>query len=161
MTGTEELLQRNYLEAIRKHFRTVAARSCSILAVMKRRAIAGTEPVEHKVYVTDLDQSSTGFYTTLIVLAVPAIPAVPGIRPLNHPAFLQRGEAFRTRWTRLYFNAPADPMLGHPGVQGVIVILLIRKNRDKTRKVVGRDGAEQERCCDPIIETGTSNKDGQ
>src|SRR2546426_11766331 len=64
-------------EAIRKPLRTVAARSCSILAVMKRRAIAGTEPVEHKVYVTDLDHSSTGFYTALIVLAVPAIPTVP------------------------------------------------------------------------------------
>ena len=38
---------RDYLlEAIRKPFRTVAARSRSILAVMKRRAIAGTEPVE-------------------------------------------------------------------------------------------------------------------
>jgi hypothetical protein len=42
---------------------------------MKRRAIAGTEPVEHKRYITDLDHSSTGFYTALIVLAVPAIPA--------------------------------------------------------------------------------------
>ena len=38
------------LEAIRKPLRTVAARSRSILAVMKRRAIAGTEPVEHKMY---------------------------------------------------------------------------------------------------------------
>src|SRR3989442_5188596 len=138
-------------EAIRKPLRTVAARSCSILAVMKRRAIAGTEPVEHKVYVTDLDHSSTGFYTALIVLAVPAIPTVPGIRPLNHPAFPQWGEACRARWTRLYFNAPAGPMLGHPGVQGVIVILLIRKNRDETWKVVGRDKTKQDRGRCPII----------
>ena len=34
-----------HLEAIRKPLHTVAAGSCSILAVMKRRAIAGTEPV--------------------------------------------------------------------------------------------------------------------
>jgi hypothetical protein len=33
------------LEAIRKPLRTVAAGSRSLLAVMKRRAIAGTEPV--------------------------------------------------------------------------------------------------------------------
>ena len=85
------------LEAIRKSFRTVAARSSSILTVMKRRAIAGIEPIEHKVYMTDLDHSRTGFYTALIVLAVPAVPAIPGVRPLHHPAFLQRWEAFRAR----------------------------------------------------------------
>src|SRR5438094_4772036 len=34
-------------EAIRNPFRTVAARASSMLTVMKRRAIAGTEPVEH------------------------------------------------------------------------------------------------------------------
>jgi hypothetical protein len=33
-------------------------------------------------------------------------------------------------------------MFGHPGVQGVMVILLIRKDRTETRKVVGRDVAE-------------------
>ena len=83
------------------------------------------------------------------------------MRPLNHPAFLQWGEAFRARGTRLYFNAPANPMLGHPGVQGVIVIFLIRKNRDEARKVVWCNGAEQGRCRDTIIETGTGNEDGQ
>src|SRR5712691_1790184 len=113
---------------------------------MKLGATAGSESVEHKMYITDLDHSSTGFYTALIVLAVPAVPAMPGIRPLNHPAFFQGSEAFRARCTALYFNAPAVSMLGHPGVQGVIVILLIRKNRDETREVVLRDGAEQDRC---------------
>ena len=83
---------------------------------MKRRAIAGTEPVEHKVYITDLNHSSTGLYTAFIVLAVPAVSAVPGIRPLNHPGLRQWREAFRARWTRLDFNTPAAPMLGHPGV---------------------------------------------
>ena len=136
-------------------------RSRSILAVMKRRAIVGTEPVEHKMYVTDLDHSSTGLYTALIVLAVPAAPPVPGIGPLNHPALLQWREAFRARWTRLDFNAPAAPMCGHPDIQSVIAILLIRKNCDETRKVVWRDVAEQGRCRDAIIETGTGNKDGQ
>ena len=128
---------------------------------MKRRAIVGTEPVEHKMYVTDLDHSSTGLYTALIVLAVPAAPPVPGIGPLNHPALLQWREAFRARWTRLDFNAPAAPMCGHPDIQSVIAILLIRKNCDETRKVVWRDVAEQGRCRDAIIETGTGNKDGQ
>jgi hypothetical protein len=35
-------------------------------------------------------------------------------------------------------------MLGHPGAQVVIVILLIRQDHDETRKVVWCDVAEQE-----------------
>jgi class 3 adenylate cyclase len=149
------------LEAVRKPFRTVAARSSSILAVMKRRATAGRKSVQHKMYMTDLDHRSTGFYTALIVLAVPAIPAMPGVRALNHPAFLQRREAFRARRTRLHFEAPVSTIRSHPGVQGMVVILLIRKDRDETRKVVGRDVAEQGQGRHPIIETGTGNEDGE
>src|SRR6266566_2334098 len=132
-------------EAIRKLFCTAATRSSSILAVMKLGATAGGESVQHKMYMTDLDHSSTGFYTALIVLAVPAIPAMPGVRPLNHPALLQRREAFRARRTYLHFNVPAGTMCGHPGVQGMIVILLIRKDRAETRQVLWRDVAEQDR----------------
>src|SRR5467141_1578846 len=72
------------------------------------------------MYITDLDHSSTRFYTALIVLAVPAIPAMPGVRALNHPAFLQRREAFCARRTHLHFDVPAGTMLGHPGVSGRI-----------------------------------------
>ena len=128
---------------------------------MKRRAIAGTEPVEHKVYVTDLDHSRTGFCTALIVLAVPTVPAMPGVRPLNHQAFCQWRKAFCALWTRRDLDAPPGTMLHHPGVQSMVVILLIRKDRHETRKVVGRDVAEQERGCHPIIETGTGNEDGE
>src|SRR4029450_915749 len=114
-----------------------------------------------EMYMTDLDHRSTGFYTALIVLAVPAIPAMPGVRALNHPAFLQRREAFRARRTRLHFEAPVSTIRSHPGVQGMVVILLIRKDRDETRKVVGRDGPEQGQGRPPIIETGTGNEDGE
>src|SRR5207249_7623220 len=89
--------ERDNLEAIRKLFCTAATRSSSILAVMKLRATAGSESIEHQMYMTDLDHSSTGCYTALIVLAVPTVPAMPGVRPLNHPAFFQRREAFRAR----------------------------------------------------------------
>src|ERR1700704_6381652 len=91
-------------EAIRKPFRTVTARSRSLLAVMKRRATAGREPVKHKIYITDLYHISTRLCTAFIVFTVPAIPAMPGVRPLNHPAFLQRREALRARRTYLHFN---------------------------------------------------------
>ena len=51
-------------------------------------------------------------------------------------------------------------MLSHPGVQSVIVILLIRKDRDETRKMVGVDLAEQERCA-PLGSTATGHEHGQ
>ena len=83
---------------------------------MKLGATAGSKSVQHKMYMTDLDHSSTGFSPTLIVLAVPAVPAMPGVRPLDHPAFFQWREAFCARRTYLHFDVPAGTMLGHPGV---------------------------------------------
>ena len=149
------------LEAIRKPFRTATTKSSRLLAVMKLGATAGSESVQHKMDITDLEHGSTGFYAALIVLAVPAIPAMPGVRPLNHPAFLQRCEACRARRTHLHFDVPAGTMLGHPGVQGMMMLLLIRKDRDETRKVLWRDVAEQDRGRHSIIKTGTGNQDDQ
>src|SRR6516165_10727572 len=149
------------LEAIRKRLRSIAASSCSIPAVMKHRATTRSESVQHKMYMTNLDHSRTGFYSVLIVLTVSSTPAMPGVRPLNHPAFLQGRKAFRASWPCLHFDVPAGTMLSHPGVQSVIVILLIRKNRDETRKMVGVDVPEQERGRHPIIKPSTGNKHGQ
>src|SRR5256885_13737637 len=112
---------------------------------MKLGVTAGSESVEHKMYITNLDHSSTGFYTALIVLAVPTVPAMPGVRPLNHPAFFQRREAFCVRRTHRQFDVPAGPILGPPGVKGVIELLLIRKDREETGKDVPRDVAAPDR----------------
>src|SRR5262245_49081647 len=128
---------------------------------MKLGATAGSESVEHKMYITDLDHSSTRFYAALIVLAVPAVPAMPRVRPLNHPAFFQRREAFRTRRTHLHCDVPASTMFGHPGVQGMMVILLVRTNRAETRQVLWRDVAEQDRCRHTIIEPCTGHEEGK
>src|SRR5438876_12154085 len=128
---------------------------------MKHSATAGREPVQYTMYVTDLDHSSTGFYTALIVLAVPAVPTMPGICPLHHPALLQRREAFRAGWAHGHFDVPAGTMLGHPGVQSLMVILLIRKDRAETRKGRRRDVAEPTRGRHPSIETSTGHQDGQ
>jgi|GEM_PF-6790394 len=63
------------------------------------------------------------------------VPTMPVVRSLNHPTFFQWREAFRSLRTRLYFNAPISTMLRQPCFKVVIVILLIRKNCDETRKV--------------------------
>ena|SRR6516162_1078859 len=128
---------------------------------MKHRATARSESVQHKRYVTDLDHSRTGLYTVLIVLTVSATPTLPGVRPLHHPAFLQGRQALRAGWPCLHFDVPAGTMLSHPGMQRVMVLLLIRKDRDETRTVGGVDVPEQQRCCHTIIKTRTGPEHGQ
>src|SRR5262245_12827173 len=61
-----------HYEAIRKPFRTIAARSCSLLAIMKRWTTAERGSVQHKMYMTDLEHSRTRFWAAFIVFPVPA-----------------------------------------------------------------------------------------
>ena len=120
-----------------------------------------SESVQYKMDVTDLDHGRTGFYTTLIVLTIPSVSTMPGVRPLHHPEFRQGRKTFCACWTCLYFDAPAWTVLSHPSLQSVIVILLIRKDRDKTRKMLGVDLAEPERCRRTIIKTGRRHENDQ
>ena len=112
------------------------------------------------MYMTDLDHSSTGFYPALIVLTISTGATIPSVRALNHPAFLQGREAFCPLWTGRHFEVPSRPMRGHPGVEGVIVILRIRKDRDETREIMRLDVAEQDRGRHPVIQTGAGHEDG-
>ena len=118
------------------------------------------KPVKHKIDITDLKHSSTGFYPALIVLTISTGSTIPSVRALNHPAFLQGREAFRPLWTGLHCEVPFRPMCGHPGFEGVMVILRVRKDRDETRKLVCRDVAEQDRGRHPVIQTGAGHEDG-
>jgi hypothetical protein len=128
---------------------------------MKGRTITWSESIKHKMNIIDLDHRRTRFDTALIVLAIAPIPPIPRVCALNHPEFLQRCEAFYALWTCLHLDAPPGPMRGHPGVQSMVVILLIRKDRHETRQVLGRDVAEQERGRHPIIEPGTGDEHGE
>src|SRR5215470_5474688 len=129
--------------------------SSSIFAVMKGRPIAGSESMQHKMHMTDLDHRRTRFDTALIVLPVAPIPPMPRVCARNHPAFRQWCEAFSALWTCLHLDAPPGPMLGPPGLQSMVVVLLIRKDRHETREVLGRDVAQQEQSRHAIIEPGT------
>src|SRR5215813_12269996 len=80
---------------------------------------------------------------------------MPGVRALNHPAFLQRCEAFWALWTGLHFAAPSHTMLGHPRIEVVIALCPIRTDRAQRRKIVRRTGAEPLRGGDTIIEACT------
>ena len=120
-----------------------------------------SESVQHKMDVTDLDHGRTRFSTTLVVLTIPSASTLPGVRLLNHPEFRQGRKTFYTGWTCLHFDAPARTVLSYPGLQSVIVILLIRKDRDKTRKMVWVDLAEQERCRHTIIKARPRDENDQ
>jgi len=148
-------------EAIRKPTSNVMPISSCIHAVMKGRTIAWGKPIKHKMNITDLDHRRPRFDTALIVLTVAPIPPIPCVRTLNDPAFLPWREASHVLWTRLHLDAPTGPMLGHPGVPGMVVILLIGKDRYKTWKIIGCDVAEQERGCHPSIEPRAGNEDSQ
>ena len=149
------------LEAVRKPCSTVVYILSSIRTVMKGRMTTWLKSVQHKMNIANLQHSSTGLYSSFIVFAVSTEPTMPGVRPLNHPAFLQGCEAFRARRTRLDFDAPRCAMLRHPGVKGVIVIFLIGKDRAETRKVTRLDLSQQLRGRNAVIQTGTRNHNGQ
>jgi hypothetical protein len=128
---------------------------------MKRRATTRIKLIKHQIHVTDLDHSSTGFYASLLVLPLSTGPTMPSVRALNHPAFLPWCEAFRTLWTGLHCEGPPRSMRGHPGCEGMLVLLRIRKDRDETRKRVHLDVPEQDRGRHPGIQTGAGPEDGE
>ena len=102
---------------MRKPISNIMPISSSIFAVMKGRPIAGSESIQHKMHMTDLDHRRTRFDTALIVLTVAPIPPMPRVCALNHPEFRQRCEALYGFWTCFHLDAPPGPMRGHPGVQ--------------------------------------------
>src|SRR5215510_3327339 len=130
---------------------------------MKHPTTTMSESVQYKMDVTDLDHGRTRFYTTLIVLTIPATSTMPGVRPFNHPEFRQGRKTFCACWTCLYFDVPAWTVLSHPSLQNVVVILLICKDRDKTRKMIWVDLTQQEPAAAPssrlaFVMRTTSNK---
>jgi hypothetical protein len=128
---------------------------------MKHRAITRSEAVQHKMHMTDLDHRRPRCYRVLLVLTVASTPTMPSVRPRNHPAFLSGRKAFRAGWPCLHCDAPAGTMRSQPGVPSMMVILLIRNNRDETRTMGGVHVPEQERCRHAIIQTGTRHEHGQ
>jgi hypothetical protein len=117
--------------------------------------------VQHKMDVTYLEHGRTGCYTTLIVHTRPSTSTMPGMRPLHHPAFRQGRTTLCAGWTCLHFDAPAWTVLSYPGLQSVIVIRLIRTDRNKTGKMLWVDVAEQERCRRTIIQPGLRHENDQ
>src|SRR5437016_8770823 len=97
---------------------------------MKLRTTTRSEPVQHKMHVTDLDHSRTGFYASFLALPIATGPPMPRVRALHHPAFLQGCAAVRALWPCLHCEVPPRMLHCHPGCEGVMVILRLREERD-------------------------------
>ena len=128
---------------------------------MKHRTTTISESVQPKMDVTDLDQGRPGCSTPILVLTIPSTSTLPGVRPLHHPALRQGRQTFGACWTCLYFDAPAWTVLRHPSFQSEVVILLLCKDRDQTRNMLGVDVAEQERCRRTSIKPGLRHENDQ
>jgi hypothetical protein len=128
---------------------------------MKDMITTWLKSFQHKMNIANVYHGSAGLYASFIVLAVSTIPTMPGVRALNHPALLQGREAFRALRTRFDFDTPPRTMRGHPGVEGVIVILLIRKDRAETRKVTRLELSQEVRGRDAVNQPSTGNQHGE
>lgn len=130
-------------------FRTVAARSSSLLAGMQRWAMTWCEPMKPKRPRPALEQSHPGCATTFRGLPLPAVPTMPGVRPLAHPALRQRRAALRALRTCGHRAALPGTRLGPPGLQGVLMRRRSRQERLQTRHILRGDLAKQDRWAPP------------
>jgi hypothetical protein len=86
------------------------------------------KPIKHKIYITNLNHDSTGFWLALIVFTVPSPPAVPGVGAFHDPALPHGAKTCATLWTSLDVETPRGPMRSHPRVESVIMVLVVSKN---------------------------------
>src|SRR5215472_19207519 len=114
-------------------------RSSSLLVVMEGRTIAWSESMKPKRHMTDGDHRRPRCDPALLVLPVAPIPPMPRVCARHPPAFRQRGEAVSALGTGRHLDAPPGPLLGHPGLPSLVVILLLCTDRHATRQVLGRD----------------------
>src|SRR2546430_15833172 len=101
--------------------------------------------------ITHLHHDCTGRWLALIIFTVPAISAVPGVGAFHHPAFPQGHKTHAAFWAGRDFETPRGTMGGHPGLESVIVVLVVLEERHQERKSRGRDHREELRGSPAII----------
>ena len=90
---------------------------------------------------------------------VSSASAVPGVGAFNDPA-LPHGDKTRAPLrTGLEREAPRGPMGGPPGVEIMLVVLVVPKNHRQTRKGRGRNQRQDLRGGTAIIEAGAGETD--
>jgi hypothetical protein len=103
----------------------------------------GGESAQHQMDVAHREHGGTGLGCSFIVLAVTPRATMPGVGTLHHPAFLERREPFGPLRTCLHLNVPLWTMFFHPGLERMMVLFLIAKDRCEPWKVLRIELLEQ------------------
>src|SRR5713101_9667518 len=93
--------------------------------------------------MTKLNHGRTGRGLALIVFAVPSSSTVPGIGAFDHPTLPPGRKTGAPLGACLDFETPRGTMDGHPGVQIVIMVFIVPKDRLEVWEGCGRDQGEQ------------------
>src|ERR1700728_4018840 len=89
----------------------------------------GLEAANHHLDGTDLNTGFTMSSLVLVISAQPATASQPSDSTLHHPADLQGDELLLVGRFAADLQAVADLLLRHPGVQGVVVVLVVCEHR--------------------------------
>src|ERR1017187_9802412 len=103
--------------------------------------------------VADSDHGHARFDASFVVLAVATTAAVPGIRTLHHPPFLQRGEPVRALGTLFDLDPPTRTMCFQPGLQFMVVILVVPEIDRQAREASRRDLCREFRLGDAGVDS--------
>jgi len=113
--------------------------------------------------VAELDHRGTRCGSPLVVFAVPSAFAVPGVGPLDDPPFVEWRKTFRAFRPRFDFDVPRGSVLFQPGVQGMIVILVVAEDGLQSRDVLRIDLSQQLRSRRSVVgsRAGDDHRDQQ
>ena len=100
------------------------------------------QSVHHQIYMTKLNHGRTGRGLALIVFAVPSSSTVPGIGAFDHPTLPQGRTPGAPFGACLDCETPRGTLDGHPGVQIVIMVFIVPKDRLEAWEGCGRDQGE-------------------
>jgi len=108
--------------------------------------------------VADANHGGARSDRPFVVFAVPSATAVPSIGPFHDPAFFQRHETLRPLGAHLHFDPPRRPLLGHPLLERMVVILAVAEDRLQSRKLLRRNLREQQRRCGAVVQGGAGDQ---
>src|SRR5947209_3794831 len=101
--------------------------------------------------MTKLNHGRTGRGLALIVFAVPSSSTVPGLGAFDHPTLPHGRKTGAPLGACLDVETPRGTMEGHPGVQIVMMVFLVPKDRLEAWEGGGREQSEHLRSRLAII----------
>jgi hypothetical protein len=89
--------------------------------------------VKHTIEIPTLNHGSAGHWRALIGCTGSPISAMPGVGAFAHPALPHGRKTWAAFWAGLDCETPPGTMGGHPGLESVIVVLVVPQERRQAR----------------------------